>query len=350
MIQSRLLSCSDWFYRLLLHFYPAAFREHFAADMAQVFRTICRDVYAESGAGGLARLWLPVLWDWTWAALYQWGLYLFKRRTELMQANPMDRSDGIQPLSRAQAGLAVLPFLLFGISSLAQKLEMIYTNPASLPLWQILIFDPFLIFNWLILVGLGISLLAGFPRWGYSYLGWAILFGWWWQSMRFYGHELGGLIWLPLLGVVLIALLVRRSIQPLRRLLAGLWQDWTLLSFSVYILYSFVFILFDENHNPYLLFLLAATTLAVSLGVWGYFRTASPLMRVFSLMGGFALTTIISIIDNATWDYRAYYGLPESTQNVNQIGIIFFVILALLMAGNGLIAHWRDRRRITSGQ
>jgi len=68
--------------------------------------------------------------------------------------------------------------------------------------------------------------------------------------MRFTGYELSGLIWLPLLGVVAVALLVRRSIQPLRNLLTGLWQDWTMLAFAIYILYSFMFMLYDSNTTP----------------------------------------------------------------------------------------------------
>ena len=345
-MQAPLLASSDWLYRHLLQFYPAAFREHYARDMAQVFRTMCREAYTESGPGGLFWLWLPVLWDSVWAVIYQWELYLFKRRREMMRINPIDRSDGIPPLSLAHAGLAVLPFLLFGLSSLADKLN-IFPHDPSYSLQQTLILNPFLWFNWLILVGLGISLFVGFPRWGYSFLGWAILFLWWWQGMRFSGHELGGLIWLPFLGVVAVALLVRRSIQPLRALFRGLWQDWTMLAFALYILYSFVFMLYDSNHNPYLLLLLTATTLAMSLGAWGYFRTNSPLRRVLALIGGLLLATIISIIDNATWDFSAYYNLPKGPENANLIGIVFFLVLALLMTGTGLLAYWRSQRKTT---
>ena len=348
-MQSPLLVCSDWFYRRLLGSYPAAFREHFAGDMALVFRAMCREAYTESGAGGLVRLWLPVLWDWAWAALYQWELYLFKPRREMMQTNPIDRSDGILPLSAAQTGLAVLPFLLFGLSSLLNKLDIFPIDPSSTPFAQILILNPFLLFNWLILVGLGISLYLSFPRWGFSFLGWAILFVWWWQGMRFSGYEVGWLIWLPPVAVVLIALLARRSIQPLRNLVSGLWQDWTLLAFAVYILYSFVYMLYDSNHNPYLMILITASTLAVSLGAWGYFRANSPLRRVLYLIGGLLLATIISIIDNLTWDFSAYYHLPEGGDNANLIGIVFFVVLALLMAGIGLLAYWRSqRKKVTS--
>ena len=48
-MQARLLASSDWLYRQLLRSYPPAFREHFAADMAQVFRTVCREAYSDTG-------------------------------------------------------------------------------------------------------------------------------------------------------------------------------------------------------------------------------------------------------------------------------------------------------------
>ena len=56
-----LLASSNWLYRRLLRGYPPAFRERFAGEMAQVFRTTCREVYAESGAGSLPGLWLTAL-------------------------------------------------------------------------------------------------------------------------------------------------------------------------------------------------------------------------------------------------------------------------------------------------
>ncbi len=325
----------------MLQVYPGGFRGRFAAEMAQVFRALCCEAYAESGVGGVMCLWLPALWDCVWSAIYQWWMRLFKRKVENMQTKPIDRRDGILPLSVAQAGLAALPFLAFGISSLVIRLEFFHTYPASLPLWQILFIHPYLVFNWLILIGLGVGVLAGFPRWAYSFLGWALLFAWWWMDMGFYGYYSDWKIWLPLLGVFLVTLLIRRSLQPLRALFTGMWSDWTLLSLGVYTLYGYVSMLYDENHHPYLLIFIAVTTLAISMGAWGYFRSVSPLRRVLALVGGLLLATVIGGINSATWDYRAYYGLPESSQNVSLVGLILFVGLALLMLGNGLLARWR---------
>ena len=344
-MESPLLASSDRLYRLLLRAYPAAFRARFAPEMAQVFRTLCRDTYSESGAGGLAWLWLAALWDWVRAAISQWGRHLLKRRTEMAQTNILDRSDGVQALPVKEAILAALPFLLFGLSSLLVKLGVHPPYVGGLPLWQIMLADPFLLFNWLVLIGLGASLVMGFPRWGYSYLGWAILFGWWWSDMGSYGYHFGREMWLPLLGVILLALLLRRSIQPLRTLFAGLWKEWTLLSFAIYVLYAHLYMLFDSDHNPHLLILIVATTLGVSLGAWGYFRAGSPMRRMLALMGGLGLVIIVSIVDNATWDFAAYYNLPEGGPSASLVGIIFFIVLALLMGGNGLLALWRLKKQ-----
>jgi hypothetical protein len=342
-MQPRWLALSDRVYRLLLQAYPASFRARFAAEMAQVFGCLCREAYAQSGAGGLLRLWLLSLWDWAGAAISQWWKYLFRRRMENMETKPIDYRDRIQPLSVIQAGAAALPFMAFGIASLVSKLEFFHTYPVSLPFWQILLIDPYLVFNWLMLIGLGIGVLAGFPRWAYSFLGWAILFAWWWSDMGFYGHSMDWKIWLPLLGVLVIALVVRRSWQPLSAILAGLWKDWTLLSLSLYILYGWTFMLSDENHHPYLLAFIAATTLALSLGAWGYFRSTSPLRRVLALLGGVFLAILLAVINNATWDYRAYYNLPESASNVSLVGLVFFGGIILLMLGIGWVSlrRWR---------
>ena len=256
-----------------------------------------------------------------------------------MDTNQLDRPDAVRPLTAGEAALAALPFLLFGLSSIVAHLDFFRTGPASLPLWQVLLIDPYLVFNWLVLIGLGVGLLTSFPRWAVSYLGWALLFGWWWSGMRFYGYSIGWKIWLPLLAVILVPLLLRRSLQPLRRLFSGLWGDWTLLSFGLYILYAYVWMLSDENHNPYLLAFIAATALAVTLGAWGYFRAASPLRRVLSLLGGLLLASLLSLFSASSWDYRAYYGPPENSQNISLVSLVAFAILAVVMLATALLAR-----------
>ena len=58
-----------------------------------------------------------------------------------------------------------------------------------------------------------------------------------------YGYSIGWKIWLPFLGVFLVAILIRRSWQPLRDCFAGMRDDWTLPSLAIYILYGGTYML-----------------------------------------------------------------------------------------------------------
>ena len=328
----RILAFVDRAYSGILRLYPAAFQKRFAAEITQVFRSLCRQAYTESGIRSVLALWLAATWDGLQAAGYQWYLYIRKQRTGNMNANPGNQRDGIEPLSPLQTGAAVLPFLLFGILSMLSKTSLIPTQ----------FFNPFQLFYWIVLTGLGIGLLAGFPRWAYAYLGWSLIFIVWWSGFTIFGYSIGNL---PLLGVLLFTLLIRRSWLPLRSMLVGLWRDWTLLSLAIYVLYGFVFMLYDSNHHPFLLAFMAFTTLAISLGAFGYFHAVSPLRRVLALSAGLLVAAVLSGISEATWDFAGYYGLQGSTAGYNFFALAFSAGLALFMLGNGLLARWRLSRR-----
>jgi hypothetical protein len=345
-----LVDASGRVYRLMLGAYPAAFRRRYADEMAQVFRALCREAYKGSGAGGLARLWAATGWDWAGAVLYQWWLRIFARKGQMMDANRIELRDGVRPLSTAQVILAVLPFLMFGLGSLVAK-WVGNTQPVQLlPDWLTVVIHPYTIFYAFVLIGLAAGIFMGFPRWAFSYLGCAVLFALWWSGVQFNGVWLGGWTWLALLLAILFPLLARRTFQPLRALAAGLWQDWTLPSLLIFTLYGALYMIYDENHHPLLLAFVAATTLAVSLGAWGYFRATNPLLRVLALFGGLVVAVILETICNATWDYRAYYRLPEGEDTVNLIAFFFLAVLAIIMLGNGLLARWRLRRRAQTGE
>jgi hypothetical protein len=331
-MSNRILAFFDRAYRDLLRLYPAAFQKRFAAEITQVFRSLCRQAYTESGIRAVLALWLAATWDGLQAAGYQWYLYIRKQRTGNMNANLEIQRDGIEPLSPLQTGVAVLPFLLFGILSMLSKTSLIPTQ----------FFNPFQLFYWIVLTGLGIGLLAGFPRWTYAYLGWSLIFIVWWSGFTIYGYSIGNL---PLLGVFLFTLLIRRSWLPLRSMPVGLWRDWTLLSLAIYVLYGFVFMLYDSNHHPYLLAFMAFTTLAISLGAFGYFHAVSPLRRVLALSAGLLVAAVFSGISEATWDFASYSGLPSSTAGYNYFALAFSAGLGLVMLGNGLLARWRLSRR-----
>jgi len=154
------------------------------------------------------------------------------------------------PTSAFQALLGALPFVAYGLVSISIHFGNSLPRP---PIWL----HPFLLFDALVLMGLGAGVLAGFPRWAYSYLNWALILAWWLSDMGMYGvYRLDNRMWLLPLGVFVLALLVRRSMAPLHTLLAGLWSDWTLLSLGIYSFFAWLGVMYDENHHPYLLVLL----------------------------------------------------------------------------------------------
>lgn len=262
-----------------------------------------------------------------------------------MQGNPPSAQVDVPPLPAGQAILAALPFLGFGLASLLSKNNLVWEGLGEMPFWPRQILQPFLALNWLVLIGLGIGLLKDSPRWTFAYLGWALLYGWWWTGMRSFGFDWETRIWLPFMAVFLGVLLIQRSWRPWSTMLRGLSQDWTLFSFGVYILYSHVFMLYDENHHPYLAWFILGATLFSSLGAWAYFRQAGPLRRVLVLLGGLLGQIVLNNLSEATWDSAAYYGLPSQDHNSFRVGLVIFALMAFILIANGLIARWRHLRR-----
>jgi hypothetical protein len=221
---------------------------------------------------------------------------------------------------------------------------------------------PFLTFYLFVVIGLGVGWLKGLPRWAYAYLGWALVFAWWWTNMHTYGLKLPGYtfgdetwgwrIWMPLAAVVVVVVLWTRSLRPLWQLVTGFWQDWTRVSLGGYILLASLMLVADENHNPYLLALMAASTIGMAVGAWAYMRGARAWRRVLALLAGIGLTAVVGAIDEATWDWRAYYGVPapqgvppyaEAARAV--LALTFWAALLLSPALLGLV-----RRAINSRQ
>lgn len=264
-----------------------------------------------------------------------------------MNLDPLHTSDGTIPLPPLQAALAVLPFLLYGISSIAVKLEIVHISP--LRYWQDFLNTPEFIFYWLVLLGLAAGIIAGFPRWAFSYLGWALVSTWLWTNMSFYGYRSSWQMWLALAAVIILSLLIRRSLQPARVILNGLWRDLTLLPFGFYIFYAMLFMSADENHNPYLIGFIAASTLAACLGAWFFFRSASPLRRVLALIGGLVLWFLIDALNSLTWDFAAYYGLPKGSPWQSYLyTVILLLVISALYLGLAWLTQWRNRRRINA--
>jgi asparagine N-glycosylation enzyme membrane subunit Stt3 len=100
--------------------------------------------------------------------------------------------------------------------------------------------------------------------------------------------------------------------------------------------------MYDENRHPYLLVFIIASTLAVCVGAWFYFRQTVFIQRVLSLVAGLISLAAIGGINSATWDWRAYYNLPENAHEFSLIGVAFY---ALIFAGICLIGYLAQKRQ-----
>jgi hypothetical protein len=211
--------------------------------------------------------------------------------------------------SHWDALIGTLPFVLFGIASIIGKIRVPFLG-----------IYPDLAFYAIVLLGLLLGLIKGFPRWAYSYLGWALVFGWWWSNIGTYGLKIFGIqinywswqIWPPLLMTIGIALLWIRSLLPLRQMVRGIWQDWTLLSLAMYTFVGFAMLLYDENHSPYLIGFMIVSTLTISASVWAFMKSTKPSGRFLTLLTGFVACLAIDRICGTTWDFAGYYGLPST--------------------------------------
>ena len=222
---------------------------------------------------------------------------------------------------------------------------------------------PELVFHVFILLGFLMGLIKGFPLWAYSYLGWCLVFAWWWMGMpmdtfrSYYSpltHRqlLGWWSWLPLFITIGATLLWTRSLRPLRKLIAGIWQDWTLVSLIMFALVGWFMMMYDENHSPYLFAFMIASILTVSASVWIFIKSPSVRNRIIALLSGFVISLGISWTCDATWDWAAYYGItpsPPKPWYTNVTAIIAITVLwsAIMFwpAIIGLVHHIIDHRQ-----
>lgn len=251
-----------------------------------------------------------------------------------------------------RAALATLPFALFGLICILASLQM-----ALSPVYI------YLAFSLIVLVGLVIGLAQGFLGWAYSYLGWSMVMAWWWMMMPMdtfsgryistaHNQFIGWRSWLLLLAAVGIGLLLARSFKPIRQLVHGIGEDWTLLSFMMYAFAAFALLLYDENHHPYLVAFMLGSTLVISLGAWFYLRSTDTWKKIVSLLFGFIGAYVVSYICYATWDWAAYYGFPEAPAQAWYVALrnivvmlSFWMLILFWPAIVGLVQRGFKKRR-----
>ena len=318
-------------YTVLLRLYPRQFRAEFGNEIQVVFEEAFS---AQQDWASIALLLLRELRELPGSLL---NAYLFNW---LGGGNMSTINEHIKPSTRRQALLGMLPFLAYGLAGMLSEADNLFVSRT---------YYAFIAFYLLALGGSLFGWVRGFPLWSYGYFGWSLVFAWWWTNIRTYGFDWGYLIWIPFGIMILIALVRTRSFKPLKKFFGDIWQDWSRLMLAMFALETWVMIIFDENHHPYLLAFILASALVASSGAWFFLRSSTLRGRIFSFLGSFIGTTIVSSIAWATWDWHAYYGFPKPEHwyqdwGISMIGVIFWFVILFWPALIGLIRRMILRR------
>ena len=305
----------------LLNLYPGRFRAEFGEEMQTVFSEAAKEA-AAAGKKRLAIIFVRELLDFPLGLIREHWLELVHRKDTAMSTgiehmeNPKTQEVPFKKerSSRWEALVGVLPFLAFGLINMLGEISPSVPSVYS-----------YLVFYLLLLTGLVISGLKDFPQWSFSYIGWSLLFVWVLNMVRIVGLTVFGMtltiteaiIWrigvlLLLVIAIGIPLLWRRSLRPLEKLVHGIWHDWPRLSLGMYAFLAWLSLIYDENHHPYLLAFILASTLITSAGAWIFLRSDTTKRQALALVAGIAIAQILNSISYATWDWQAYYGLTPS--------------------------------------
>jgi hypothetical protein len=314
-------------YSQMLHLYPRRFQDEFAGEMRNVFRDSLEEAI-KNGWAALIAVCVKELIGLPFNILREFWHEFGRKETVMVTNENMEPVSALSiKASHWEAFLSALPFAVFGVVCVIGKIRV--------PWVGIYVYLAFYLFA---LLGLLIGLVKAFPHWAYSYLGWSLLYAWWWTNMytrglKLFGYTFGNeawgwRVWVPLFITIGIAILLTRSIRPLRELVLGIWQDWTLLSLALYSLIGFVMLLYDEVHSLYLFVFMTASTLFISASVWFFMRSANRFHRVTILLGSFFAGLLFDRICTA-WGLFTYYlpAQPPTPWYHSLFEILFFTVL-----------------------
>jgi hypothetical protein len=206
-----------------------------------------------------------------------------------------------------------------------------------------------MLFYLVILAGFLVAWVKGFPRWADTTLGWLatlLLFSagalrprdpYFWVS------------WAPFFLVLIAALLLSRSIAPLKALWRGWRQDWTRVSLALLALLEFiVWASFDEMPNPggaKAFWETAALAVLAAGAVW-VMRLGSKNARILAILASAALSVSLSV--GATSYY--WHNFPKSSGPVSDgtamlwNGLLFLGVVIASLLAPALLSVKRSRR------
>ena len=338
-----------WCYVSLLRLYPRHHWEEYGQERAWVFDRMSEEA-ARRGPWALIELALRELSDLPRSILHE---YWRASRGQKMNATIDECRHGQLHFPTHERATwsatlaAVAPFSFLSLWAIVNAL------PGSMPesglslLWGALAAGYVIV-----LVGFTAGWVKDFPRWSYAYILSVPLLSLLAGAIRMNSTE--SLVWRSLifLGVAAaIAVVLTRSLRPLTRLVQGVREDWTRLSFALYSLMPIVvWIAFDEISDRFELPFMVALNLILAGGALAYMRSVGPLRRALVLVDALALSWLATAIGNAVYWHGRWVGRrtkPLHWYEVSRPSLIaLFVLVAFLVSPSllGLLRSMEDNR------
>ncbi len=310
-------------YRGLLRLYPGTHHEIYAEEMEEVFDRVVEDKEMEGKKPLLRLLWHEL------------------RDLPRLLAGAYTR---LRPVGMGMLFFIVLSFFLALMEIPREwKLGDWLTQSEAGNLMWIWILFPY--------IGMCIGWIKGFPRWAYPYVGYSLLFslymtqvatpGLKFASYVFSSHEVwGARAWIPFGLAALVALLVTRSLRPVAKFFVNLWQDWTILSYTLFgFMPLLIMIMFDEMGHLFSFISMIILGVVMLVTATLYLTAQTQRQRVLAMLVGIPVTVALTVLG------PIIYWLPLDGVNVPMSVMYGLIAMALFLSPSLLGGLRRIMRR-----
>jgi hypothetical protein len=336
-LTKQVISMAGRMYAFLLRAYPADIRTVFGEEMQVTFSDAVQG-NANHGTLPLIKTIFIEFFDFPRAL---WQAHFAKKTaqgsikdTDMYLNDPMNAK---KPATFGQMIVGSLPFFLFGLLMILLKMR----GEWNFPLWMDTVGKSLFAFLLLLpAIGFAAGWVRSFPRWSYPYTAMAFLLAWYMTNASspglilfgypFFGRELWGWrAWIPLGVAFVVALTISRSLEPVRKFFAHLWEDWSIFSYLLAGLLPFlIMVAFDEIDSYYsLYFMVPLAVLLVGMVVL-YLKSPQDRQRVLVLTVGILTVLAATALGSASY-WLAHNGAAEdfARRSLNQAGMTALVVL-----------------------
>ncbi|EKD30846.1 MAG: hypothetical protein ACD_77C00472G0009 [uncultured bacterium] len=200
--------------------------------------------------------------------------------------------------------LATIPFGLFGLSWAFSNSGLEFNVPQFIRLF--LFWTPMIS----MFVLLGIGWIKNFPRWSFPSIGFCLLFSMYLMMVSIPGLSndvLGLWAWIPLVITLIISLIFKPGIEPIKKIIEKIKEEPALILFALYgFAPIFVWILCDEMYTKWMIFIALISTLILSSGIYLFLRCDKKSTRVLSMIISGLLAVIFTYAASYIyWNYSS---------------------------------------------